>query len=130
MYDAFMKGPRAPVMAADVLRHTLALSCFVCCPLVSGESFMRAKSGDTDGGDRWRSSIISYYGSELGSGFNADKTGVFEHENIPGMRKEVPAYIESFIEMSRKGLPDLLEQEFPDDVEGANALMVYDFRQG
>lgn len=131
MYDAFMSGPREKVMAADVLRYTLSLSCFVCCPLVSGEgSSMRAESCDVEleVGDRWRNSILHYYRSELGPGLDDENTSVLENENIPGMRKEVPQYIESFIELSRKASPDWWGQEFYDDIEGANALLVYDFR--
>ncbi|MFC1925913.1 hypothetical protein ACFLW2_04365 [Chloroflexota bacterium] len=129
IYDTFMSGPREQVMAADVLRHTLSLSCFVCCPLVSGAgSFMQAESGELDGGDRWRSSIINYYRSELSPGFGDEKTSIPEYENIPGMRKEVPHYVESFVGLRGKRLPDWWEHEFSGDIEGTNALLVYDLR--
>lgn len=129
IYDAFVSGPRAKVSAADVLRHTLALSCFVCCPLISGEgAFMQAESGDPDVGDRWLHSIITYFKSELGSTFSNEETNAIEYENIPGMRKEIPYHIESFIEMNRKGVKDRWEDEFSSEIEGGNALLVYDFR--
>ena len=89
---------------------------------------MRAESGDPDGGGRWLHSIITYFKSELGSGFSHDDTGVVGYENIPGLHQTVPQYIGSFIELSRKGVPDRWEDEFAHNIKGANALLVYDFR--
>lgn len=129
IYDTFMSSPRAKVSAADILRNTLSLSCFVCCPLVSGDgAFMRAESSDPDTGIRWLHSIVTYFKSELGSGFSNDNFSLIEYENIPGMNKDAPYYIESFIEMSRKGVKDRWEDEFSHEIEGVNALLVYDFR--
>ena len=51
IYDTFMSDPMVQVMASDALRHTLALSCFVCCPFVSGEeSIVPPESGDLEEG--------------------------------------------------------------------------------
>jgi len=126
IYDAFMSRPREQVTVADVLRHTLALSCFICCPLVTGQGSLI--EADIEGGNRWRTSIINYYKSELGPGFNDEDTEIIEWEKIPGMRTEVPRHIESFIGLGGKRLPDWWEREFSNEIEGTNALLVYDLR--
>jgi hypothetical protein len=129
IYDTFINAPREQVMVADILPHTLALSCFIGCPLVLwGESPTQPGFGGQEGGDRFRRSIITYYKSEFGPEFSDEETNIAEYENIPGMRKEVPQYVESFIDLSRKSLPDWWEQEFSGDIEGTNALLVFDLR--
>jgi len=129
IYDTFIGVSRAQTMVADVLPHTLALSCFIGCPLVLwGEPSMEPEFGGTEGADRFRRSIITYYKSELSPEFNNEETNILEYENIPGIRNELPSYIESFIDLSRKRLPDWWEREFSDDIEEINALLVYDLR--
>lgn len=131
VYDAFMSGPRTQVMAADALQHTVALSCFLCCPLTSGEeSRMPSGSGDPGGGDGWRSFINNYYKSEIEPRFAEEGSNLSESELIPGMHKETPHHIESFVKLSREGLPDWWEKEFSHAIEGTNALIVYDLREG
>ena len=88
---------------------------------------MRTESGDPDIGSRWLRSILTYFKSELGSGFSNEKDSIMEYDNIPGIHKGVPLHIDSFIEQSRKGTRDLWENEFAHEFEGVNALLVYDF---
>lgn len=129
IYDAFISKSADDVAVADVLPNTLSLSCFAFCPMMSGEEYaLRSVGGDQKVANRWRDSIITYYKSELGPAFNEEETDVLKYENIPGMREEVPQYIESFIGLSGKKLPDWWWQEFSGEVEGTNALLVFDLR--
>jgi hypothetical protein len=129
IYDAFMNGPRLKVMTADALQHTVALSCFLCCPLASGrESLMPGGPGDAADWDGWKSFINQYYRSETEPMFT-EKESNTANEMIPGMHKKTPPHIESFVKLSREGLPDWWEREFRHAVEGTNALVVYDLRE-
>ncbi|MCX7049628.1 MAG: hypothetical protein NTX50_29600 [Candidatus Sumerlaeota bacterium] len=125
IHDAVIAVPRQPVTARDLLKHTIALSCFLCCPLASGKNRGRAPSGNDDE-DGWVEFIKHYYKSELKPTKSEVDT---QGEHIPGMHEQIPSYIQSFITAGEKGVPDGWEREYHHSLENVNALLVYDARQ-
>jgi len=130
IYEAFLAGPREQVMAADALKHTVALSCFLCCPLASGESLHDLGNTEDCGNNRLERFIRNYFGTELRPKYTEMNSSISEVERIPGMRERAPDHIESFVKLSREGLPDWWEKEFAYAIEDTNALIVYDLREG
>ncbi|HUU46594.1 MAG TPA: DUF6615 family protein [Acidobacteriota bacterium] len=117
--------PRRRIDSSDVLKHTIALSCFLCCPLALGKV---AEPG-LDPGDRgyaWSRFMREYFGSgltqSLSDGEDLDST-------IPGVHRQIPSYVRSFVEAGEEGVPDWWEKEFHHDIEGIGALVVYDGRE-
>ena len=117
--------PRRPIASPDLLKHTVALSCFLCCPLVSGREGMNS-SVPSDGGDGWDRFIRQYYGSELK---HPASNGEDREDAIPGVHQQIPQYIQSFIKAGKEGVPDWWEREFYHNIENVRALVVYDGRE-
>ncbi|MGB7061789.1 MAG: DUF6615 family protein [Candidatus Zixiibacteriota bacterium] len=116
VYTDFVQNGKRTVQPSDILARSVPLSCFLCCPL-------------SQEGSSWFIRFLSrYYGGEIGRG--PEQEGPFDaEEEIPGIYRQVPKYVSSFIEHARERLPDWWEQEFRGYLEGANALVVYDVRK-
>lgn len=116
--------PRRPIASPDLLRHTIALSCFLCCPLASGKERMAGTSPD-DSGDGWAQFVRQYYASELGHPPEGE-----EHTDLlPGVHRQIPLYVQSFVKAVKEGVPDWWEREFHHAIEDVGALVVYDGRE-
>ena len=117
--------PRRPVSSGDLLKHTVAVSCFLCCPLASGRERPR-NSGPSDDGSGWDSFVRRYYESEL----KPDASDAEDQKSaIPGVHRQIPSYIESFVKAGKEGVPDWWEREFRHSIENIGALLVYDGRE-
>lgn len=117
VYTNFIACTKKHVHPSDVLIHCVPLSCFLCCPLCyeGDKGFIKFLSG--------------YYPGEMEVDRDVDsKKKDGKDEELPGIYRQVPKYVSSFIEFSRKGLPDWWEKEFSYSIEGANSLLVYDAR--
>ncbi|MDP3025117.1 MAG: hypothetical protein Q8O10_06245 [candidate division Zixibacteria bacterium] len=116
VYADFIQNGKTMVLAKDILARSVPLSCFLCCPLCfeGDRGFIRFLS--------------SYYHQEIGL-LPEQATSIDAEEEIPGIYRQVPGYVSSFIEHAREKLPDWWEKEFREYLEGVNALFVYDMRK-
>ena len=117
VYTDFIECGKKHVHPSDVLIHCVPLSCFLCCPLCyeGDEGFIRFLS--------------DYYQNEIKADKNVNSKNKSEkEEELPGIFRQIPKYVSSFIEFSREGLPEWWEKEFSYGLEGAKALVVYDAR--
>lgn len=110
LYADFIQGGKRSILPSDILEQAIPLSCFVCCPLCA-----RNLDGFID-------FLFQYFPQEIGG----RRPG--EGGPIPGIYQHPPNYISSFIGSSKDGLPDWWEREFGGELEGVNALVVYDAR--
>lgn len=115
LYVDFVQGGKKAVKASDLFQRSLPLSCFLCCPLCRERS---------DGFIRF---LSHYYALEIGSQQDRD-IGLGDRNQIPGVHRELPSYIASFIESAPGGLPDWWEREYGRYLQGINSLVVYDAR--
>jgi hypothetical protein len=117
VYGDFVKGGKRPAMPKDILAKSIALSCFLCCPLQSegrgSRGFIRFMS--------------KYYSSEIGRVPEGGEE--LAREPGRGIYKEIPSYVTALVEHAQEGLPDWWEQEFRGYIEGVNSIVVYDARQ-
>ena len=88
IYDEVILKPRKTISSSELLKHTIALSCFLCCPLASGRARAGGLSGSDDE-DGWRLFIKQYYTSELKQD---SPNGYISGESIPGIHKRIPPY--------------------------------------
>lgn len=104
-------GKRQAISASDLLTVTNPFSCFACCPFV-----WRQEQGV-------REYFKTYYSTTTGR--------EEEQTNAPiGFHDEIPGYLKSFLERIPEGLPDWWAREFAHSIQGFDALLVYDFRNG
>ena len=113
--DLIQNGKRT-VDPADLLGRSVALSCFLCCPLCWE---------DTDSG--FLHFLSRYYSDEIGRE-RTESPSMAADEDMPGIYRKTPDYVSSFIEQAGEGLPDWWEHEFGTYLEGINSLVVYDAR--
>ncbi|MFA4987511.1 MAG: DUF6615 family protein [Candidatus Brocadiia bacterium] len=125
IHSEVIAAPRRPISSGDLLKHTVALSCFLCCPLASGAEPPHDPGSD-DGGSGWDRFIRQYYTSELNQEISA---GGEQEGAIPGVHRRIPSYVESFVRAGREGMPDWWEREFHHYIENVGALLVYDGRK-
>jgi len=130
IYDEIITPPRKLITPNDVLKFTVALSCLLCCPLASGIESLRETGSGGEYGDGWKEFMENYYESEIHPKFENDEAEFSNREQMPGIHEKVPEYIQSFVKLSAEGLPDWWEKKFHYSIEGTNALMVYDLREG
>jgi hypothetical protein len=110
IYSDFIGNGKSEVKPTSILKKCLPLSCLFCCPL-------------TDDGERGLIKLLTkYYSLEVA------KDDKFSNE-IPGIYYKIPNYIETFIKYIKEGLPEWWEIEYNREIEGINALVVYDARE-
>lgn len=117
VHGDFIKGGKRPAMPTDILAKSIALSCFLCCPLQS----------EGHGRRSFISFLSHYYSSEIGH--VPEEGEQLDREPTRGIYREIPSYVSSLVEHAREGLPDWWEQEFRGYIEGVNSIVVYDARQ-
>lgn len=119
IHNDFILNGKQVIQPSDLMKRSIPLSCIL--------SYPRCFHNGTRGFHRF----LSHYFSEEIKVERQNEPSSFIHgcENIPGIHSQIPKYITSFIEHSEKGLPDGWEQKFGDDLEGANSLLVHDFRK-
>lgn len=114
-YADFIKNGKKALQPADILLKCIPLSCFLCCPLCMGDA------------EGFLGFIARYYFLE--TGFETEEQArQSPRGQMRGVYREVPGYVTSFVEHARQELPDWWEREFRFDLEGTNALVVYDAR--
>ncbi|UCG49989.1 MAG: hypothetical protein JSU94_09420 [Phycisphaerales bacterium] len=113
IYQEFIQNGKREVLPDDILRISVPLSCFLCCPWCyqGGEGFVRFLS--------------SYFSLEIEYPPDRERPGA-ESEDLRGIYREVPSYVSSFIEIGREALPEGWEREFRHYLEGVNSMVVYD----
>jgi len=115
VFDSFLLKGKRVVSDADILQLSNPLSCLLGCHL----SFMN--------GGRLAEYFNKYYHNDI-SFDDSDNIKNNQHPEMRGFHREIPNYISSFLEHSIEGLPDWWEKEFSFQLEGINALMVFDAR--
>lgn len=115
IYVDFIMNGKKTLQQSDVLLDSVPLSCFLCCPYCWR---------DVDGLILF---LKYYYFLEIGFGTREEAVGA-QQRTIPGIYREIPSYISSFMQYARGELPDWWEREFQHDLEDVNALVVYDAR--
>lgn len=116
IYTDFIMNGRKALRESDVLLDSVPLSCFLCCP------YCRR---DSDG------SIVflkHYFFSDIGFGTREEAVDA-QQQAIPGIYREIPDYVSSFMQYPQGEFPDWWEGEFEHDLEDFNALVVYDARR-
>lgn len=127
IYKDIIQSPRKKVLSQHILKNSLALSCFLCCPLASDHS--RRSNYDSGDGGEWIEFLKKYYSAELKHKFVDNEKNLSDSGNIPGIHKQIPSHISSFVEYREKGVPAWWDKEFDYHFEGVNALFVYDARR-
>ncbi len=114
LYGDFIEVGKKTVDATEILKRSIPLSCFLCCPLCEHpEGFIRF--------------LAEYFSHELGIQSITD-IPISNTNRIRGIHREIPSYVTSFVENARQGLPEWWEREYAGYLEGARSLMVYDAR--
>jgi len=107
---SFLSHPRTKVTSDDLLRQSVPLSCFACCPLVRNES----------GHDGF---LDRYFASEVGA------PDVRERNTPLGHHSEVPRYVEAVLRAHSQGEgAEWIEKEYRHDIGDTKALLIYDLR--
>lgn len=106
IYQDFILGSKNNVSVNDVLKKTVPLSCFICCPETHASDFA----------------------SFLGKYFTHEKESDNSNIQVLGRYEKLPHHIESFIKLSKEELPEWFEKEFRSELEGINAIFTYDLR--
>jgi hypothetical protein len=111
--DFILRGKKK-VLAGNVLKGCVPLSCMLCC--------VDECSSNVDKCDSYRSFLNKFFADEM--------MLVREERNFPlGYYAAVPDYIEDFLRMSSDEGDFPWERENERRFEGVNALMVYDGRK-
>jgi hypothetical protein len=112
----FIAPGRKRVLRADLLRTSMAMSCFLCCPHLHGRP----------DGYEWFSRHCLASGGPATD--HADSDHAASGGAVLGFHQAIPREITSFLQYDKKGVPNWWEREFAHFFEGANALLVYDAR--
>lgn len=115
VYSDFIANGKKEVKANAILEICIPLSCLLCCPLIEDEE------------KGFIGFLIFYFSQEVG--IDIDRSLPESQWELRGIYSEIPSYISSFIQYKESGLPEWWESEFQYDIEGINALLVYDARQ-
>ena len=131
IYDLLVKPGRIVLPSYGLLALAHPLSCLLCCPLISGEGYVR-HSRDSDGWGKeegWLKFLSLHFWPELRGHFDDnvphDHDGNFER----GIHRHVPSYVSDFLKRGGK-IPEGWDRDFDHDLEHVNALLVYDIREG
>lgn len=114
VYSDFIVNGKKEVRPNSILKKCIPLSCLLCCPL----------NEDREKG--FIEFLIFYYSHEVG--IDAEQSLAESQWELRGIYSQVPNYISNFIQYKESGLPEWWESEFQYDIEGINALMIYDAR--
>ena len=125
IYDEVISVPRRPISSQDLLKHSLAISCFFCPVMVAG-NVQVTHSGLRDSGDGLLRFIERYYASER---TKQPEDGEENEIAIPGVHRQIPPYVESFVKAGNKDVTDWWEREFHQNIKNVDALLVYDARE-
>lgn len=113
IYSDFVVNGKKTVKPNSILEKCVPLSCLLCCPL----------NEDEDQG--FLKFLTKYYSLEVST--KAKQSLNRNQDNLRGVYRKVPDYIDMFIKY-KEDLPKSWESRFSRDIEGINALMVYDAR--
>ena len=97
----------------DILEETIPLSCMLCCHLVR-----------YDKGSGYDDFILNYFQTEQ----NTSKKELNEGNKITGRYEKIPRYVESLIELSKEKIPDWWEDEFHNNTQSLNGILIVDRR--
>jgi hypothetical protein len=109
IYQHFIASGKAVVSEDQILRQSIPMQCFACCPQVQHdtmEPFLR-----------------DYFGTEL------DELGNANVDGILGFQPNIPNYVTSLLEHP-EGIPDWWEQEFAPAIQDFNSIVIHDRREG
>lgn len=115
IYSDFIINGKKEVKPCAILKRCIPLSCFLCCPL------------NEDEGRGFLEFLTEYYSTEVV--IETGQSLVGNQGELRGVYEKVPNYVDTFIQYKEKDLPDWWESEFQRDIEGINALIVYDARE-
>ncbi len=116
VYNTFITSGKRQVHTSDILAMSIALSCLFGCPVM------------IDHGDEGPIAFFHrYYADEIRRNPNVSVDQPFSEENILGFHSKIPNYIATLLER-KQNVPDWWESEFSYDLQGTNAIFVYDGR--
>lgn len=115
VYNSFIGAGKKQVQPTDALALSIALSCLFGCPIVIDH----APEGPIAFFQR-------YYAEEIRRDPNLS-TDELSPQNILGFHSTIPNYLSTLLE-SKQNIPEWWESEFSYDLQGANAILVYDGR--
>ena len=116
IYKTFIGGGKRQVQSSDALALSVALSCFFGCPLM-------VDSSEKESFAFFRRYFID---NILRNQNESDDDSSIQ--NTLGLYSEAPNYV-SILLKNKENIPGWWESEFSHDLEGANAIMIYDGRE-
>lgn len=119
IFKDFIENGKQHISPPDIMKLTIPLSCFLCCDLIY--------EGNNEKG--FQRFFSHYFYSIVTQNGEDSKNSFVMNEDMPGLYSEPPNYVSSFIKLSRNNLLNEWESQYYRQLEGINALLVYDARE-
>lgn len=111
IYNDFIVDGKKSVGYNDILKNSIPLSCFLCCPLC----FEKDLNGN------FENFLLHYFKLEFESDKNSD-------DELLGRFAEVPDYIHQLMKLSNEPLPDWWELQQGHNFNDVNSVIIFDNR--
>lgn len=109
LFNKYIKPGRSKIAPVQIIEDSNPLSCLLCCPISNGgDPVLRLKR------------FITHY-------FHTEDT-INENDDNVGLHNDYPSYVHHILEHMGEQIPEWLEQEFSHQIDGFNAVMVFDCR--